>query len=313
MALPESTTKGGSPVAAIVLFVPLLAAECLLLSGQRGLSAGDVIAFLAMLTSLALLILKTVTWRRYQGLALPAAAITIAVYSLHPLIFAALGGSPDWNLVAALAGISSGIVICRWKPDIWWHSWVSLIPAVPCILLHRAGVGFAPLLVASVWLFDEERKADSPGFLIGRYLRLWPALAISLAVSTIAAVIHRGDPFSASAAISGLPASVGSFAMPFLPSLGSGWTLADGLVSAGAISIAVFAAATVFDNGAAAFGLLWLLVMASLAPAQPLAAFPGLALALVATAVEPLAPALESYAFTVTGTVTGISPEGTLQ
>jgi hypothetical protein len=307
MAVQEPISKAGLHVAAIVLFMPLFVAECLLLSGLQGMSAGDVIAFLAMLTSLALLILKTVTWGRYQGLALPAAAIAVAVYGLHPLTFAALGGTPDWNLVAALAGISAGIVICRWKPTIWWHSLVSLIPAVPCILLHRAGVAFAPLLMASIWLFDEEREPDSRALLSGRYLILWPALVISLAGSTIAAVIHWGEPFSAGAVISGLPAIVASFAMPFLPSLGSGWTLPDGLVSAGALSLAAFAAASVFDNGAAAFGLLWLLAMASLAPAQPLAAFPGLALALVATAVRLLAPALETHSFTDTG----ISPEGT--
>lgn len=249
------------------LFLVVFADVSLRLSMPGAISVSGLIAFLALLASLALLCVRTVDWSA------PAAALAIALYGLHPATIALVKGDGNATLVASLTGIAAGIVICRDR------RWAGLLPAVPCILLDRAGIGFAPLLAASVWLSGGEWR---------NMLRCWPALVVSV----LAGFLHRGDGFDPGASIVALPGIVARFFAPFASSLGSGWNIADGLASLAATGI-IIATAAVFRFRAISFGLFWFLVMALLAPTEPLAALPGLALATIAALVPLSAPLLQ--------------------
>ena len=220
--------------------------------------------------------MRTVDWLET---ALPArlpAALTVALYGLHPATIAALRGDASGKLVACLTGIAAGIVICRWKPALWWHRWAVLLPAIPCILLDRAGVGFAPLCVASVWFFSGDTGGESRRRSV---LECWPCLIVSLA----AGVLHREGGFDPGASIASIPAIAGSFMAPFAPSMSAGWSIADGLACFAGAGATIVACAGVFGLPAISFGLTWFLVMALLTPTEPLAPLPGLALATISS------------------------------
>ena len=274
----------------MILFLVVFADVFLRLSTPGAISVAGLIAFLSLLTSLALLFVRTVDWSAGSFGSfpvLPAAALAVGLYGLHPATIASVKGDGKVNLVASLTGIAAGIVICRWKPARWWHRWAGLLPAIPCIVLHRAGAGFAPLLAASVWLSGGESEADGRWRNIGR---CWPALI----VSGLAGFLNRGDGFHPGASTVALPAIVARFLAPFATSLGSGWNTADGLASLAAAGI-ILAAAGVFRLPAVSFGLFWFLVMAFLAPAEPLAALPGLALATMAALAAASTPLLDAH------------------
>jgi hypothetical protein len=127
---------------------------------------------------------------------------------------------------------------------------------------------------------------------LGAFARWWPALAVSV----VAAAVNRGSGFSLGFAVARFPGTMAAFAIPFSPSLSGVWSVAAGVISVAAVGMAALAAVFVFNKRAAAFGLFWFLLMALIVPAQPLAAFPGFALTLVAIGVVVFAPVLESRA-----------------
>jgi len=288
--LPESGNKSsqrdrGYPGAGI-LFSVVFADVFLSLSAPGAVPVTRIVAFFALLLALAIFFVKTIHWP--PGI-LPVrllAALTVAVYGLHPSTIAALKGNADENLVASLTGIVAGILICRWNSSSHWYRWAYLLPALPCISLDRAGVGFAPLLAASFWL-----DAGEPDAKWRSIVQCWPALV----VSALAGFLHRGDGFHPGAAVVAVAAIPGSFFMPFAGSATSGWGVVDGLSCFAAIVGIMIAASSLFRIPALSFGLFWFLVMAALAPTEPLAAFPGLALATIAALATASIPLLETH------------------
>jgi hypothetical protein len=137
-----------------ILFAAVLADAALSLSGPDKISLSELIAFLAFLTSLALLCQNTIVWPAGPVPPRLSAALALALFGLDPATIGAVRTAADGNLVASLTGVAAGIVICRWKPAGSWLRWASLLPAIPCMLLHRTGAALAPLLIASSWLFE---------------------------------------------------------------------------------------------------------------------------------------------------------------
>jgi hypothetical protein len=256
-----------------ILFAAIFTDVFLSLSAPGAAPFTRIIAFLALLLSVAILFTRTIDWRPGNLPVRLLAALAVAVYGLHPSTIAALKGNVDENLVASLAGIAAGLAICQWNPAHWWHRWASLLFVLPCILLHLVGVGFAPLLAASLWLGAGERGAKWRSI-----VACWPALV----VSALAGFLHRADGFHPGAAMVAFAAIPGSFFMPLVSSTSSGWGIVDGLACLAATLGIMIAASSVFRFPAVSFGLFWFLVMAALAPTEPLAAFPGLASATVA-------------------------------
>ena len=248
-----------------ILFLAVFADVCVRLSLPGTIDFAGLIAFLALLTSFAILFVRTVEWPA-------AAALAVGLFGLAP---ATVRTVPDPNLVASLTGIAAGLAICGWNPDRPWYRWAALIPAIPCMLLHKAGIGFAPLLAASVWFSGR------------RLIQYWP----SLLVSVLAGLLHRGEGFHPAASFAAIPATFAGFFLPWSVSLQAGWSVADGVASFAAVAGTVVATTLVFRLPVVAFGLVWFLVMALVAPSEPMAAFPGLALAVIA-ALAPLAEPL---------------------
>lgn len=275
-----------SAVAAAILFAAVIADAALSLSGPEKIPLSGLIAFLALLASVAVLFQNTIVWPAGPTPPGLSAALALAMFGLHPVTIGAVRTASDGNLVASLTGITAGIVICRWTPSRSWLRWASLLPAIPCVLLHRAGAGFAPLLIASIWLLGNEsvRGRDSER-LRGAAKQALPALVVSIA----AMYLHRADTFSAEIAIPGMLAA---FAAPFVPSVATGWSLVDGLVSFVVVAGTMLTSVHYAELPGISFGLFWFLVMVFLAPAEPLAAFPGLALAAATAIIAAVQPRL---------------------
>jgi hypothetical protein len=292
--LPESgnnsSHKDRGYIGAGILFAVVFADVFLSLSAPGAVPLTRIVAFLALLISLAILFVKTIDWQSGDLPVRLLAALTVAVYGLHPSTITALKGNADENLIASLTGIAVGIAICRWSPAHWWHRWASLLFALPCILLHRAGVGFAPLLAASFWLGAGERDTKWRS-IVQCWVQCWPALV----VSALAGFLHRADGFHPGAAIVAFAAIPGSFFMPFANSANSGWGIVDGLACLAATIGIMIAVSSVFRFPAVSFGLFWFLVMAVLAPTEHLAAFPGLALAIIAALATASIPLFETH------------------
>jgi hypothetical protein len=288
--LPESGNKSFHKdrgyIGAGILLAAIFADVFLSLSAPGAVPLSSVVAFLALLVSLAILFVRTIDWQPGNLPVRLLAALTVAVYGLHPSTIVALKSNVDENLVACLTGTAVGLAICRWSPAHWWHRWASLLFALPCILLHRAGVGFAPLLAASLCLGAGERDTKWRSI-----VQCWPALV----VSALAGFLHRAGGFHPGAAIVAFAAIPGSFFIPLASSTNSGWGIVDGLACLAATIGIMIAASSVFRFPAVSFGLFWFLVMAVLAPTEPLAAFPGLALATVAALAAASIPLFETH------------------
>jgi hypothetical protein len=241
---------------ASILVVAVLAAAFLNLSAPGPLRFPDIFAFLGFSAALALLFLQ------FED-RLPAAA-GLAFFAMHPFTATALTGHPDARLVASLAGIAAGLTLLRGKPETAWHRWAGLIPAAACIVLHGAGIVFAPLALAMALLFETESDWA------------WPAVIISVA----AAALHRHDPWPFATIPPSAMAALAGFLAPFDSAAASGWNMFEGLIAivvvigVGAYNIAFF------KRPAVTFGLVWFLALILAAPAEPVAALPGLALAL---------------------------------
>ncbi len=248
--------RGDKP--ASILMVAVLAASFLNLSAPGPLRFPDIFAFLGFSASLGLLFLQF-------SERLPAAA-GLAFFAMHPFAASAFRSHPDDRLVASLAGIAAGLTIMRWKPETPWHRWASLIPAAACMLLHSAGIVFAPLVVAMALLFESEPDWKSAG----------PVIIVSIA----AAVLHRADPYPFATIPPAAMRALAGFLAPFDSAASSGWNTLEGLIAI-LVVIGVGAYNTIFFKlPAVTFGLVWFLAMILAAPAEPVAALPGLALAL---------------------------------
>jgi hypothetical protein len=162
-----------------------------------------------------------------------------------------------------------------------------LLPAIPCILLHRAGIAFAPLLGIAIWL----RRSDSARSAVPFLLPLWPALVVSIA----AGLLHRADPYNSPIdALQSLPGMVAGFLAPYYTSQPADWTIVDAMVLLAVLVSGAIATAVTFALPAVSFGLIWFLAMALVAPGQPVAALPGLALAIAAGLSTALRPVIEA-------------------
>jgi hypothetical protein len=274
---------------AVILIGAVLADASLSLSGPGRVPLIGWIACLAFLSSVAILFLRTIVWPA----GLPphlSAALALALFGLHPVTAAAAAAAVNGNLVTSMTGIVAGIIICRWNPARWWHRWASLLPAIPCILLHWVGVGFAPLLVMSVWFFESDPMPGRNLIGFSRAVKqCWPAIVVSL----LAGYFHRGETFHGDASIVAVPGLIGSFIAPFIPTVASGWSVVDGLVALVALAGALVVSVVYTELPAVSFGLFWFLTMALLAPSEPMAAFPGLAAAIAAAASAALNPILD--------------------
>jgi hypothetical protein len=247
---------------ASILIVAVLAASFLNLSAQAALGFPDILAFLGFSAALGLLFLQ------FEA-RLPAAA-GLAFFAMHPFAAAALRSHPDERLVASLAGIAAALIIMRWKPETPWHRWASLIPAAACVVLHGAGVAFAPLMVAMALLFQAEPDL-APA---------WPAFLVAFPVSIAAAALHRGDPYPFATIPPAAMATLAGFLAPFDSAAASGWNMFEGLIAIFVVvGVGVYNGAS-FKLPGVTFGLVWFLAMILAAPAEPVAALPGLALAL---------------------------------
>lgn len=270
-----------------ILFAAVSATVFLNLSAPGAVPLSGIIAFLALLISLGIFFTGTIDWRAGSLPVRFPAAVAVALYGLHPSTIAALKGNVNENLVAGLTGIAAGLVICRWNAPRWWYRWACLLPAVPCIVLDRAGIGFAPLLAASVWLDAGENNAEARWRSV---VQCWPALLVSV----MAGFLHGTDGFHPGASIVAFAAIPGSFFAPFANSANTDWGLVDGLACLAVAGLAI-AATRVFRFPVIAFGLLWFTVMACVAPTEPLAAFPGLALAVVSALTMASTPLFEAH------------------
>jgi hypothetical protein len=264
-----------SNMRSVILFAAVFADAALLLSAPEKISFAGLGAFLALLLSLVILFSRAIEWPGAGNSPLPAVA-ALALCGLNPAAIASVSRAVDSNLCTALAGIAAGIAICRWIPSRGWHRWAALLPAIPCLLLHKVGIAFGPLAIVSALCFD--RRAN-----------LWPTLAISAA----AGVIYRGVAFHPVDSIVAVPATIASFVAPFAPSAASGWNVVDGVTSTLVVLAGAMAPIAGFGSPGISFGLFWFLAMTWLAPGEPVAAFPGIAIALV-SAVLPLLSALRA-------------------
>jgi hypothetical protein len=224
-------TEQKNALATVALFLFVLGDAALRISDPGAVDLAGFAAFMALLTSLAILFTTALELPR-----LPA-AIALALFGLHPVTIDALKSRPDWNLVACLTGIAAGIAIFRWKPGF------AMLPAVGCVLLHRAGLAFGLLLVAFALIFARERI-------------VWALTG--LAVSIAALLLHR-EPFR----------------------------LVNDLSLAGWVAIAALVLASLWLRQRTAwFGLIWFAVMTLVAPTEPIAGAPGLAVAVVAVVTD---------------------------
>lgn len=285
-----------------ILLAALMADEALRLSWPGAVSAPVLIAVLALLLALALLFDRALDWPPPSALTPLAVTAAIALCGLHPAFVRSVVSAPGPDLVACVAGLAAGIVICRSRPSPEWLRWAALLPVLPCILLHRAGISFALLSGAAVWLAPRTPSVPprentpppaipgaAPG-LLPELVSLWPALLIS----ALAAFLHRGEPFRLLDAIRSVPGLAAAFFAPFLSPRSADWTTVDGFAAVAAVVAGAAGAALVFAAPVVSFGLIWFLVTALLCPDQPVAALPGLALATVAALLGALAPVLPS-------------------
>ncbi len=272
----------------VILMVAVLSVAGVRLSDPGAFALADITAILAMLTAFAILFLRAVDWSRTETLIPVTVAASVALYGFHPLTISALRETADRNLVACLAGMAVAIAICQWHPERSWQRWAALVPAIPCILLHRAGTVFAPLMAASLWLLSRKQK-HRDRFAIQSH---WPVLVISVAISVAAGILHRAEPYHTIDTIQSIPGMVAGFLAPFYDAQAAGWTMIDAIVMLAVLSSGAIVSAVSFELPAVSFGLIWFLTMALAAPGQAVAALPGLALAIVAGGAATLTSSL---------------------
>jgi len=247
---------------ASILIVAVLAASFLNLSAPGPLHFPEIFAFLGFSAALGLLFLQLEA-------RLPAAA-GLAFFAMHPFTASALKSHPDERLVASLAGIAAGLTILRRRPETHWHRWACLIPAAACVVLHGAGIVFAPLVLAMALIFENEPDLKSA----------WPVFLVAFLISGVSAALHRQDPYPFAGIPPAAMSALAGFLAPFDSAAASGWNMFEGVIAI-LVVVGIGLYNTVFFKlPAVTFGLVWFLAMILAAPAEPVAALPGLALAL---------------------------------
>ena len=202
-----------------------------------------------------------------------AVACVLLGFAAVPAV--AFSGTANWRegaaatlLVLALAVFAKNGGTIRW--------WYSMVPAGAAALLSPAAAAFPVLVLSYAMLID--RKAD-PRALAVTALRFWPAVLVSIP----AIMLHPREPWSLTVVFHGATQAVVGFAARWITLA----PLADasGLVLLIVVLGGAWWTATTAATRPVAFGLLWFVAMAVVAPAHPLAATTGIAVS-AATAIN---------------------------
>ncbi len=251
-----------------ILLVAALADVWLAYSGPGSLDSLSLLALLGVLAALALFFAGILQSLPHPA-ALAAAFLCAVLLGVHPSNLELLRNSAGIRMLLGLFGVVSAFVLYQRRFTGPLH-WIFLAPVAAAALCDRVALGFAPLLLAYMLLFDESPSWSSVPRILAHCI---PAALLSLLVFVI-----PGADASAS------QPEIGSALRAFLAFVHPDPSLTDQVSSTLEIATAIaFLGIAAFTSWRSAtrplgFGLIWFLVMLIAAPDQFLPAYAGLAL-----------------------------------